>query len=404
MSFSKIKYYTVWIIFGYLSSCRSVSPLNDVIRHDKFLAKIAADSSYKVQIIYTSVNLQDTTFVTYQFHVDEQAYFYPASTVKLPITILALQKLNELKSQYPEINKDCIFLSDSSRPSQSAALIDTTHALGQPTVGRYIEKIFLVSDNDAYNRLYEFLGQEYINNELKKRFPKDNFAINHRVGVSGFSFEENRYTNPVRIICNGSTTYQQTEQKSLIPFKHSAKNATLGNGFYNASDSLVRQPFDFSKKNFIPLPMLHGLLQRIMFPELFSAQQRFNLTKADYSFLKSTMSSLPKNDPFYHQDTSLYDSYVKFIMFGDSKESIPDDIRIYNKVGDAYGFLTDIAYIENKSKGIGFFLSVNMLCNRDGIFNDGIYEYDSIGLPFFAKLGRKIYSLEEKRVGKQIKR
>ena len=391
------------MISGFLSSCRIVSPLNDVIQHDKFLAKIAADSSYKVQIIYTSVNVKDSFFHTYQFHVHEQAYFYPASTVKLPIAILALQKLNELKSQYPKIDKECIFLSDSSRPSQRAALIDTTHSSGQPTIRRYIEKIFLVSDNDAYNRLYEFLGQEYINNELKERFPESNFAINHRVGVSGFNFEENRYTNPVRFICNGAITYQQTEKRSQIAYKHQSNNAILGRGFINSSDSLVLHPFDFTEKNFVPLPMLHDMLERILFPELFPEHQRFNLTEADYSFLKNAMFALPKSDPFYRQDTSLYDSYVKFIMFGDSKENIPDDIRIYNKVGDAYGFLTDVAYIENKTKGIGFFLSANILCNQDEIFNDGIYEYDSIGLPFLSRLGQKIYSLEEKRAKKQNK-
>ncbi len=31
------------------------------------------------------------------------------------------------------------------------------------------------------------------------------------------------------------------------------------------------------------------------------------------------------------------------------------------------------------------------------IFNDGVYEYDSIGFPFMARLGQAIYNFELKR-------
>ena len=39
---------------------------------------------------------------------------------------------------------------------------------GLPSIENYIKKILLVSDNDAYNRLYEFVGREEINEKLKK--------------------------------------------------------------------------------------------------------------------------------------------------------------------------------------------------------------------------------------------
>ncbi|MDP9231009.1 MAG: glycoside hydrolase family 9 protein, partial [Bacteroidota bacterium] len=42
----------------------------------------------------------------------------------------------------------------------------STAANGFPSIAQYIKKIFLVSDNDAYNRLYEFLGQQTINDKL----------------------------------------------------------------------------------------------------------------------------------------------------------------------------------------------------------------------------------------------
>jgi beta-lactamase class A len=52
-----------------------------------------------VQVIYTQVNRDNNnqpSFEHFYFGIDPDQYFYPASTVKLPIAVLALQKLNEL--------------------------------------------------------------------------------------------------------------------------------------------------------------------------------------------------------------------------------------------------------------------------------------------------------------------
>src|SRR5580765_3761064 len=56
--------------------------------------------SLRVQIIYTQINRDadnNPSFKNYYFNVDPNKYFYPASTVKMPIALLALQKLNELR-------------------------------------------------------------------------------------------------------------------------------------------------------------------------------------------------------------------------------------------------------------------------------------------------------------------
>ena len=60
----------------------------------------------------------------------------------------------------------------------------------------------------------------------------------------------------------------------------------------------------------------------------------------------------------------------------------------------AYGHLLDVAYIYDEDKGVEFFLSAIIYCNRDGILNDDKYDYDEIGFPFFKKLGQLIYRYE----------
>ncbi len=115
------------------------------------------------------------------------------------------------------------------------------------------------------------------------------------------------------------------------------------------------------------------------------------------------MSMLPRESRFPGYDSSeYYDSYVKYFMFGDSKEKIPENIRIFNKVGMAYGFLTDVAYIVDFKNNVEFMLSAVIHVNNNEIYNDDNYEYDEIGIPFLAELGRIIYNFELKRERKHI--
>jgi hypothetical protein len=111
------------------------------------------------------------------------------------------------------------------------------------------------------------------------------------------------------------------------------------------------------------------------------------------------MSQLPTETlvPPYKNDTSMVDAYCKFLMFGNDREPIPKNIRIFNKVGDAYGYLIDNAYIVDFENGVEFMLSAVIHSNTDGIYNDGKYEYKTIGYPFMKNIGQVVYRYELKR-------
>ena len=360
---------------------------------DEFLKGIASNPDHEVQIIYTSVNKKDKKFTTHTFNVDPLQYFYPASTVKMPVAILSLQKLNEIRKTGVDITTKDNMLTGAFRPNQTPSIMDETTESRFPNIERYIQKLFAVSDNNAYNRLYEFLGQDYINQTLRSKGAFTNSVINHRLSVPGLTPEDNRYTNDIRFFRNG-LLYDNPGISTEIVWKHAVNNAVKGVGYLDAKDSLVNQPFDFSMKNFYNLKDMEATLQRVMFPEFFPANQRFDLTEDDYTFLKKSMSDLPKTYKFYQNDTTYYDSYVKFLMFGDKKDPMPENIKIYNKVGNAYGYLIDCAYIEDTSNDIGFFLTAVIHVNKNKIYNDGKYEYDEIGKPFLSKLGQIVYQYE----------
>ena len=144
--------------------------------------------------------------------------------------------------------------------------------------------------------------------------------------------------------------------------------------------------------------VLQELLVAALFPETLPIHRRFALRAEDYTFLHRAMSMLPREcpHPTYDPET-YYDSYVKFFLFGDSKERMPANVRIFNKVGLAYGYMVDNAYVVDLEANVEFLLTAVLLVNDNGIFNDGVYEYDEVGFPFLAELGRVIYEYELQR-------
>src|SRR6185437_9151975 len=148
-----------------------------------FDSALANKKPWNVQIIYTEINRDKNnipSFKDYYFNVDSSKYFYPASTVKLPVALLALQRLNELNNT--GITRKTTMVTDAAYSGQTATFNDPQTADGRPTIESYIKRIFLVSDNEAFNRLYEFLGQHYINEQLHNKGYED-AQILHRLDI-----------------------------------------------------------------------------------------------------------------------------------------------------------------------------------------------------------------------------
>ena len=173
--------------------------------------------SLNVQIVYTQINRDaknKPSFIEFHFNLGKQ-YFYPASTVKMTIAFLALEKLQTLGIK--GLDKQTTMVTDSSYPGQTMVYNQPNSIDGRATIENYVKQIFLVSDNDAFNRLYEFLGQAYIQQQLtQKGYPE--MAIRHRLDVS-MTADQNRATNPILFYDSSSKLiYQQAAQYSKAIF------------------------------------------------------------------------------------------------------------------------------------------------------------------------------------------
>jgi len=370
---------------------------------NNYASLLADPAQYRIQILYTQINRDKNNiphFKEYSYRLNPNEYFYPASTVKFPLSVLALEKLNDLK--ITGLNKASTAIYDSVTARQETIYNNPYAIDGRQTIEQAIKEVLVVSDNNAANRLYEFLGQEYIHSQLaNKGYPE--VYIRNRLEL-GRTPLENRQTQSVQFYdANNKLIYTQPAQNntSKLPYY----NVLIGNGYLNGQDSLINAPLNFSEKNRISLSDLHHIMQSVIFTNQMPKKQRFNLSNEDRNFLLQWMHTTPTESSYPTYDSSeYYPAYAKFIMLGSEKGPIPSNIKIFSKAGDAYGFLLDNTYIIDTDAKVEFMLSAVIYVNADGILNDNTYDYRTIGLPFMKNLGNTIYtmSLAEKEPLGQI--
>ena len=317
---------------------------------------------FEVQIILTELKKRKNGFTIHKkkFNVDKKNYFYPASSIKLPIALLTIEKINE----NPNLNINSEFSIEGDS-------IITTFK-------KEITDLFIISSNESYNRLFEFLGQDYINKKLKQKGFKD-FSISHRLSTKE---SDNLKTKEINFYRNGEINQIQKSINNKPLTKLNLKNLNKGVGFI-LDNELQNKSMDFSRKNYFSIEELNNILICLFFPEI-SKNKKFNLSKSQNLLIQKLMSSTPFEMGF---DKNIYpNNYNKFFIYGDKDGMINDNI--YNKVGNAYGYSIDNAYIYNKNSDRHFVLTACIYTNANNILNDNYYEYDEIGIPFLAEIGR----------------
>ena len=88
---------------------------------------------------------------------------------------------------------------------------------------------------------------------------------------------------------------------------------------------------------------------------------------------------------------NFFETYNKFFIYGNEEIALNKNIRVYNKIGQAYGTSIDNGLIKNYQDNIEFILTAIIYTNKNKIINDNLYEYDEIAIPFLAKLSKAIY-------------
>jgi Beta-lactamase enzyme family len=374
------------------------APFNAILPsiQDSIAKKVlSSPNAFRLQLVYTQIDRDQNgipRFTNHTLYADAENYFNPASMVKMPLAFLAMEKLHELNQS--GVNKFTSMQFDSNYQRQVAMYADSSAQNKKPSIAHFIKRAFLISENDPYNRLYQFVGQGPTNQKL---LAKGYSSTKITRQFMGYTEDQNRHTNGIHFMNEkGLPILKLDPQYNKDSFQF-GQPILIGNAHWNSKDEVVKGPFDFTRHNNISLIDMQKMLQSVLFPASVPEQNRFNMSEADRLFLLQYLSQYPSETDYPKYDsTHFYDSYVKF-FFQDSTHSMPKHIRVFNKVGWAYGFLTDVSYVLDTKNNIDYMLSATIYVNSDGVVNDSKYDEATVGFPFLNTIGTAFYQYDLER-------
>ena len=370
------------ILFG---CSLETNPIKSSFRKNDFLIEIIKKKEdYEIQILLTKIDLYNSKvdYQEYRYQLDDNKYFYPASTIKLPIVVLTLKKINELRSKGSEITlKSKITLNYKDDYSELVIRDSIT------SFQNLIADVFLVSDNSASNILIDFIGYNYFNHEMENA-GFDKTYLNHK-------FNPDPYVNSTWQISDLDNNIISSidDNQKIIKADEKTNGLEKGERRYFKGE-ILDESLNFSEKNRSSITDMHNLIKYIFYPEIFDSTNTFNLNVEDYDFLRYWMSRFTYEDigEKFIGDEKFFETYNKFFIHGDEQSVSNEQIRVYNKIGQAYGTSIDNGLIKNYQDNVEFILTATIYTNKNKVINDNLYEYDDLAVPFLAKLSRAIYN------------
>jgi hypothetical protein len=321
-------------------------------------------------------------------------YFYPASTVKLCGAVAALQELERLQARH-----GCGDLVNARLeiaplfPGDLPQTNDVTNLqTGHITVGHENRKIALVSDNQAFNQLFDLVGHEQLNRSMHALGLRST-VINHRLS------EPRTIPNPLasaeaRIFPGDSAPIIVPARVSELKLTNNAPGLSVGRGVLRG-DTVVNEPMNFSARNGISITDLQDLLVKVVRPDIDLGTPSLRLSPQHRAELLSAMTEYPREstNPVY-AEKNYPDNYSKFLLPG-VRRIFPDirpatRIESTGKIGRAYGFSIENSYLHNPANGRSVFVTACLYTNADGILNDDKYEYATVADVFLENLGELV--------------
>lgn len=352
---------------------------------------LADPTTHRLQILVSEVIADGPVprLDRHGYRIDRE-YFYPASAIKTCAAIAAPATLRELSRDHGfPINLHSPLVYHPLFDDEELEELDSSYLSGDGpiTVFRETRKLFLVSDNRAYNRLYELVGNEALNKAMWSA-GLSSVRLHHRLSEFRSSSDQLR-TPMIDLIVDDKRATTVPVRTSSLVLDNAARFAGLEIGVgYASGNETVAGPMSFRRKNAISIVDLQDLNVMLLRPEIELRKPGFDLTPAEQSWLSEVMAEYPSEstDPLYSAE-DYPKSWGKYLLPGLARVVDPDQLRIHGKVGRAYGFSVENALVVDTKTAREFFVTAVIYTNANEILNDGIYEYDGIAAPFFADLG-----------------
>lgn len=335
---------------------------------------LANPAAHRFQVLYGVIKPGDKPALErHAFRADAE-YFFPASSMKVPIALATMDRLATLRKQgKPAPGRD-----DTIRLGPSAASPEPFTT----TLSRETWKALIVSDNASSNRLLAVVGHRELHETLW------GLGLSSARVHTGFATggELDPATVSPRIEILGIQPREIPARKSsLVLPPTDAKSLGVGEAAI-VDGRLVPGPMSFAEKNAMKLRDLQDTLVRIMRPELLARGAKTDPAAADdLAYLRHTLGTLPSQSGLPGYDRNIVADYQLIPFFRGIERVRPRGrFDIYSKVGQAYGFVVENAYVVDKETSRAFFLTAAIYANPNEVVNDDKYAYDTIAFPVMA--------------------
>lgn len=373
-----------------------VSPrdLAALLAKEPALAKVvAASKEHRLQILLAEPvrRASGTVGLVRSQLGDAQQYFYPASSIKLCGAIAALLQLNEHNRAHGTAHGLATqFVVETAFPGDVRLDADASNLDGgRLTIAHTLRKLFLVSDNVAYNHCYELCGQDGLNRTLWDA-GFTSARLWHRLSEARTP-SENQRTRPL-LLRTGDVETKWPARDCASELRNDLwHDLDVGTG-YVQDGKVVALPMSFATKNAILLQDLQDVLVATVRPEIDTGKRGFpGLTIAQRAFVVHALGELPRESPNPRYDPAKVEDHAcKFVLRGVRKVIPAAHLRVYDKIGRAYGFSVENAYLEDTRTGRGCFLAIVLYTNPDGVLNDDRYAYEELADPFLDGVGEVV--------------
>lgn len=329
---------------------------------------LANPEKYHLQINFTSVQeyQNEVTLNEYSFNKDKY-YYQPASLIKLPLALVSLEMLTKFQENYG------INITTPLQMNTCSCDLGTNNYVNRkpsPNLDILYKEMLIMSNNDAYNFFYDFVGPTYFNKRMRElNFP--NIILRNRFYAR----------------CNGSAAQIHggiTFDKDSTDIKYhiDCQNDSIS----NETQSIYLTTPGSNKYNVASLYTLHQLMVNLFYP---SRTNKFAISPAYLSYFKKITSSYPHSIPEYE---SYPNHYHKYLIPPSLINTDDSTIKFYSKNGNASGYISDVMFVEDEKNKVTYFVSISMYNASKKYYIKRRAHYTSPGIDFFRQVSKILYA------------
>eukprot|EP00741_Cyanophora_paradoxa_P004901 tig00000849_g4756.t1 len=352
-------------------------------------AVLERPGEFKVQVLYSEV--VNNQLVRHPYRVDDSLYFYPASAIKTCGAIAAAQKLARLRRETGKsLTLDTRMLLFPVATRAGAPTAEERGRAAETTLAREVHKMSIVSDNEAYNRLYGFVGHQQIN-EAMWAAGLASTRLLHRLSESRPA-EEHLWSQAAELYPPEGGPVSVPAYRTALrgapgggPLTNEALQETRVGRAVVERGALRDGPFDFTAKNRMTVGDMQDMLVKLARPDIQLSTPGFDLPEAERLALLEAMRLYPSQWP--PGGWAYPDDYCKLLLPGLCRVLPKARWRVYSKIGRAYGYTIENAYVTDAEGTRAFFVTAVIYTNANGVLNDDKYEYREVADPFMAAVG-----------------